>query len=80
MKGWYTVTLIADRGDAESGAIIDSWEHPFESNTAEDAMEMARNYYSVMKEVQVVDARPSTEQEVNDYLDECYGYHEELQF
>ena len=80
MNKWWTVHLISDRGDGESGPMPESWDHPFNYDTAEEAMEAARDYYSVLEEVHVVSARPATEQEVIEFLDECYGHHDDLPF
>lgn len=77
---WFTVYCIEDTGDAENGPCVNSWTHPFNYDTAEDALDAARRYYSELPEVQVTDVRPSTEQEVIEFLDECYGYHDDLPF
>lgn len=54
----------------------DSWTHSFNYEDAGEAWDAAVYYYSEMPEVQVNDIRPSTRQEVIEFLDECYGPHE----
>ena len=76
MDKWFTVYCIEDTGDAENGPCINCWIHPFNYDTAEDALKAAKDYYSICPEISVVSVHPSTEQEVIEFLDECYGPHE----
>lgn len=76
VPNWYTVTCFTDTGNAETGPCPDSWEHPFNYATMKEAYESAVRYYSEMPEVAITYIRPSTLQEVIEFLEECYGEHE----
>lgn len=77
MKNWWTVTLIVDYFDPENGPVIDNWDHPFNEVTAEGAVHAAERYYEEMPDVQIGSVRPATAQEVLDFLNFCYGPHDE---
>ena len=79
MDKWWTVTLIVETISSD-GIHCDSWTHPFNYDDAGEAWDAAVYYYSEMPEVQVSDIRPSTRQEVIEFLDECYGHHDDLPF
>lgn len=71
---WFTVLMMGDAGTAETGPIVDSWEHPFNCDTEEEALEEAKQYYRECGDnVWPCVVRPSTFQEVIDFLTECYG-------
>lgn len=71
---WFTVLMMSDEGTVETGPKIDSWEHPFNCSNEEEAIQEARQYYKDCGDtVWPCLARPSTFQEVIDFLTECYG-------
>ena len=76
MNKWWTVTLIVETISSD-GIHCDGWDHPFNYDTAKEAWDAAVHYYSEMPEVQVSDIRPSTKQEVIEFLTECYGHYDD---